>query len=43
MNGIEAPRCEIVCELSERLRKFLQFRPGCQIVATVVVIQEFAQ
>jgi hypothetical protein len=43
MDGIKAPQGEIVCELSERLRQFLQFRPRCQIVASVVVIQEFAQ
>jgi hypothetical protein len=43
MDGIKAPQGEIVCEIRQLYRQFLQFRPRCQIVATVVVIQEFAQ
>jgi hypothetical protein len=43
MIGSKAPRGEIVCEIRQLYRQFLQFRPRCQIVATVVAIQEFAQ
>ena len=43
MIGSKAPQGEIVCEISQLFRHFHQFRPRCQIVATVVVIQEFAQ
>ena len=48
MNGIEAPRGEIVCEISQLFRQFHQFRPrhqvvATQVVATIVAIEGFEQ
>ncbi len=39
MDGIEAPRGEIVCEISQLFRQFHQFRPRHQVVATIVAIE----
>jgi hypothetical protein len=43
MNGTEAPRGEIVCEISQLFRQFHQFRPRHQVVATTVAIKGFEQ
>jgi len=43
MNGTEATRGEIVCEISQLFRQFHQFRPRHQAVATIVAIKRFEQ